>query len=335
MNSEKNNFNQVIYFFSASSYFGGGERYATLMVKYLNKIGIKSYIISDYKNLYKECEISEESKINNNDILVFNGAGALYRYAKKYKNKKVYVHHTLLNDKQANLVKRILRPFLIKFYLDKNTIVIRVCKAALPDRFHSKLYTIHNGVENIESSNHARLTSKKFKLIMAGVLNENKNHNLAIHLLKHLPENVILNIYGNGVNLENLKKLSNDLEVDDRVNFNGHTDDILPIIQDSHLLLILSKNEAFPFIALEAMSVGIPVLSFKNGGIIELIEHNQDGFLCDYDESCVEVIQHIKRLMGDEKLRLNIANNGRKKQRSFFNIEKVVTNFLQALKENE
>ncbi len=47
------------------------------------------------------------------------------------------------------------------------------------------------------------------------------------------------------------------------------------------LLCISSRFEGLPFVALEAMSKGIPVISFNTGGLQELIEDKINGWLVD------------------------------------------------------
>jgi len=54
--------------------------------------------------------------------------------------------------------------------------------------------------------------------------------------------------------------------------------------QNIGLLCITSRFEGLPFVALEAMSRGIPVVSFKLGGLTELIDHNNSGWLIERDD---------------------------------------------------
>jgi len=48
------------------------------------------------------------------------------------------------------------------------------------------------------------------------------------------------------------------------------------------VLLFTSIAENFPLVILEAMSCGLPIVSFKVGGAAEVINHQENGYLCDY-----------------------------------------------------
>ena len=47
------------------------------------------------------------------------------------------------------------------------------------------------------------------------------------------------------------------------------------------VLIYCSLNENFPLTTLEAMSVGVPIVSFAVGGVAEQIEHKVNGFIAE------------------------------------------------------
>lgn len=64
----------------------------------------------------------------------------------------------------------------------------------------------------------------------------------------------------------------------DHLIFFGHVD-MEQYWKDIGLLCISSRFEGLPLVALEAMSRGIPVVSFTVGGLPQLIKHNNNGWL--------------------------------------------------------
>lgn len=73
-------------------------------------------------------------------------------------------------------------------------------------------------------------------------------------------------------------------ELDERIRFVGAREDVLELMASSFLLLApILQEETFGNVVLEAKSVGLPVVAFPRGGIPELVEHLETGYLC---ESC-------------------------------------------------
>jgi glycosyltransferase involved in cell wall biosynthesis len=95
---------------------------------------------------------------------------------------------------------------------------------------------------------------------------------------------------------ENLKSINiclitincNDLKIDNKNLFNKNFDNIVSIDEMidlysiSDLLLMPSKIEAFGQTALEAQACNCPVITFKNTGCEDLVEHMKTGYLCEF-----------------------------------------------------
>src|SRR5581483_3247981 len=68
----------------------------------------------------------------------------------------------------------------------------------------------------------------------------------------------------------------------DRVHFVGVRENMLEIMRASYVLAApILQEETFGNVALEARSVGLPVVTFKRGGLPELVEHGRTGYLSD------------------------------------------------------
>lgn len=69
------------------------------------------------------------------------------------------------------------------------------------------------------------------------------------------------------------------LELETYVRFLGQRNDVPAIMGALDLLVMNSRSEAFPLVALEGMAAGIPVLATAVGGLPELITHEKNGWL--------------------------------------------------------
>tara|TARA_R100000306_G_scaffold53419_1_gene50189 strand:- start:1340 stop:2539 length:1200 start_codon:yes stop_codon:yes gene_type:complete len=80
---------------------------------------------------------------------------------------------------------------------------------------------------------------------------------------------------------EELQFLVDDLGIKESVRFTGRIsqEKVYEIMRQSDLLLLPSVIEGLPNIAVEAMAVGLPVISTKCGGVEELIVDNETGWL--------------------------------------------------------
>jgi glycosyltransferase involved in cell wall biosynthesis len=109
-------------------------------------------------------------------------------------------------------------------------------------------------------------------------------------------------IIGEGELETKLKKLANDLNLNDRVLFTGFRKDIPELLAMMDIFIITSKEEGLGTSVLDAMASGLPVVSTRGGGLGEMIEHGQGGFLTAVKDS-VRIAEFIEKLLIDKKLR--------------------------------
>lgn len=127
-----------------------------------------------------------------------------------------------------------------------------------------------------------------FRLISIGSLQKNKNHVFQLKVMRHLLDrgftDIYLDVYGEGPELEFLRKKVDELGVRSQVTLHGIVHDIQNRINHSHLLVHSAWHEPFGLILIEAMACGVPVLSFDTGGPIELVTDGVNGFLTHRDD---------------------------------------------------
>ena len=71
-----------------------------------------------------------------------------------------------------------------------------------------------------------------------------------------------------------------------------------------------------PVSIIEAMALGLPIISTNVGGMPFLIEHGQEGLLSD-DSDVPAMVKNIKRLLESPNLAETLSRNARKKAESF------------------
>ena len=90
-----------------------------------------------------------------------------------------------------------------------------------------------------------------------------------------------LNVYGDGPDMDKLRSLVQELRLEDNVELHGSTFNVKEKLIDNQLFVMTSDFEGIPNSLLEAMSLGMPVVSTdcSPGGARLLIEDNENGLL--------------------------------------------------------
>ena len=84
---------------------------------------------------------------------------------------------------------------------------------------------------------------------------------------------------GDGPERPKAEWLAETQGVSDDVLFVGKQSDMAPFLSIADVLLLPSENESFGLVALEAMACEVPVIATRIGGLPEVVEHEEDGFL--------------------------------------------------------
>jgi glycosyltransferase involved in cell wall biosynthesis len=92
--------------------------------------------------------------------------------------------------------------------------------------------------------------------------------------------------------------------------FKGPVDDIFQELKDSDIHVISSLEEGCPTCILEAMSVGVPSIGFREcSGTNELIDDHENGLLAGSSDRVAELAIAIEVLMGSRELREKFGAN--------------------------
>jgi glycosyltransferase involved in cell wall biosynthesis len=116
-----------------------------------------------------------------------------------------------------------------------------------------------------------------------------------------------IQIAGAGPERDTLLRLARSLGIGDRVKLIGVVRDTAAALEACDLFVLPSRYEGFPNALSEAMSVGLPVISFDcPSGPSELIRHDVDGLLVP-PRDIVALAGALRRLMADPEERARLA----------------------------
>ena len=88
--------------------------------------------------------------------------------------------------------------------------------------------------------------------------------------------------YGNEY-LQELKQTVKDFNLEENIEFLDNLPQIkiIELLNKAKLLIHTSQFETFGLVAIEANTMGVPVLTTNNGSLMEIIENNKNGYLSD------------------------------------------------------
>jgi len=159
-----------------------------------------------------------------------------------------------------------------------------------------------------------RLIPQKNQLMMIDAFNE---------IVKEYPDYKLI-IYGEGNSREELTKHISNLNLDGKVLLPGNTDDILNKIKTAKLFLLTSNYEGMPNALIEAMCLGLPVISTKVSGANQLIENGNNGYLVN---DLNDLIDKIKTILSNELLQEKMSKNT-KQTKELFNVDTITQQWI-------
>jgi glycosyltransferase involved in cell wall biosynthesis len=93
----------------------------------------------------------------------------------------------------------------------------------------------------------------------------------------------------------------------DRIHFVGERENVLEIMQAAYVFAApILQEETFGNVALEAKSVGLPVVAFPTGGLPELVEHGVTGYVCG-DSNLESLLAGLRYFLSDPDRRNKAA----------------------------
>ncbi|MFT7670723.1 MAG: glycosyltransferase involved in cell wall biosynthesis [Planctomycetota bacterium] len=140
---------------------------------------------------------------------------------------------------------------------------------------------------------------------VVGLLNIAKGQDLALQALASpaISKDLQLMVVGHGETLGELKSLARSLGVEERVAFLGFREDVPELLAASDFLLLPSRWEGMPYIVIEAMAAGLPVVATPVDGARDLVQPNKTGVLAadSTSDAIAKALEHFMGLSSSEQ----------------------------------
>ena len=143
-------------------------------------------------------------------------------------------------------------------------------------------------------------------------------------------------VIGDGPAANKLKSLADDLHLSQSIHFLGERPDVPDLVAALDILVLSSYTESFPNAILEAMAMGKPVVATNVGGIPELVEEGQTGFLVPPRDPKA-IADRVLSLCRDSARRLQMGRAARAHVENNFTVQAVTARlegiYIRSLRE--
>jgi glycosyltransferase involved in cell wall biosynthesis len=255
----------------------------------------------------------------------------------------VAFHHgytqTLRRERLYNLMDRLALPAADR--------VVTVCGAfareleragVAPERIHVQ----HNSISPASpaSAEEARalraglgIGRDERVVLAAGRLSAEKAHADLLRAFRHLSESdrslgARLVLVGDGPERGGLEALADALGLRGRVVFAGQVSGVGRFYAAADLLALPSHSEGSPYVLLEAMAAGLPVVATAVGGVPEMVEDEESALLVPAREPR-ELARAMARVLTDEALARRLASNAARLVATRYSPESYVNSLLE------
>jgi len=183
---------------------------------------------------------------------------------------------------------------------------------------------IYKPLEKIICKQKTNFSHNKFTILFgaASLNDERKGLNFFIEALNILNNNS--DIYKEKIEIALFGKTNKELEnlipfKTVNLGYLSETDFIINVYNASDLFITTSLQDNLPNMVMESLACGTPVVAFNIGGIPEMIEHKQNGYLADY-KSSVDIAKGIEWILNTDK---NIVTQNAR--------QKIINNFTEKI----
>jgi L-malate glycosyltransferase len=141
---------------------------------------------------------------------------------------------------------------------------------------------------------------------------------------RQLPSTLLM--VGDGPERGNAEYVARGYGIEKKIHFLGKRDNIEELIACADLLLLPSDNESFGLVALEAMACEVPVVVSKVGGLPEVVEDGEVGFLVE-PYHVDDMARCALEILGDPDRRREMGKKARQLAKRRFCASKIIPQY--------
>jgi glycosyltransferase involved in cell wall biosynthesis len=136
----------------------------------------------------------------------------------------------------------------------------------------------------------------------------------------------VILVAGSGPFLDHYRGMVRELGCEDVVRFLGFRRDLADLMSAAYLVVLPSVAEAFGIALVEALYLGVPVVSTRVGGVPEILMHGVDSLLVPPADPGA-LSDAIAQLLNDPQERNRLAGAGQQRMAQLYSFERMVKGY--------
>lgn len=172
---------------------------------------------------------------------------------------------------------------------------------AFHEKFKGKSSILYNVIDADEVYRKAAQDEKEYAydIVYVGRLTTPKNPQRLVEVLAGVGQKcqgMKAAIVGAGDLETETKEKRQELHAEGCIDMLGYSSNPYKIMKNAKILIMTSRWEGLPMCALEAMALGVPIVSTPTDGLREIVENGKTGYLSDEDsvliDRCVDILEN-------------------------------------------
>lgn len=173
------------------------------------------------------------------------------------------------------------------------------------------------------------VNSYSYDIAFVGRLTFQKNPERLIEIFRKLSlikPNFRACVLGDGPLMPITENLVRTLHLEANVDLLGFQKNPYKRLFCSKTMLLVSRWEGLPMCVLEALALGIPVVSTPTDGLNAVVKNGINGFISNSDE---EIVTELKNILDDESKLISLKENAKKLSLEFNDLSRYKENICQ------
>ncbi len=257
-------------------------------------VGIEKLSVKEVKKVIKQFK---PDIIHAHDIR----ASVIAAFCKRREHLVSHIHGSDIKN-MARISKKSVAYLLVQWKINKIIWVSQSCLDSYRFRRCVRkksviLYNIINSDAVIKKAkDKTNATNENYDIIWLARLVDVKNPIRMLGIVKQLKKNrndIKVAILGDGNLRQKCEEYVKENGLSKNVKFFGFLDNPYSVLADGKLLIMSSISEGTPMCALEALTLGKPVVSTPTDGLKDIIVDGENGYLYSSDQEAVECIESV------------------------------------------